>query len=98
MQNNTETPQRIVFENMLFVVLYRSAGIGNRRDLQQALAKAGYDHDNPEWLRRQLHVNDSLLDEFVDILKSVAPDLSDQDWIDIFWARYFPEKRSPTVR
>ena len=71
------------FEHSLFVVLSRSSGIATRPELLEALKEADYP-SYPEWLRRHLHTNRALSDEFVEALKDVAPDLTDQDWIEIF--------------
>lgn len=86
--------QRVFFEHVFFAVLERRAGIGSRPKLQEELEKKGYP-SNSEWTRRHLRANEGLSDKFIAAVKAVAPNLTDQDWIDILWARIHGATEEP---
>ena len=86
--------ERAAFEHILLALLARRAGITTRTQLFNAMTDAGFP-GSYEKLRRNLITADFLSEELVQALQSVAPDLTDQDWVEIFWARFFPDKQPP---
>lgn len=91
-----EALSRPYFEHILFATLQRRAGIANRSQLQKAIEAAGIPV-NREYIRRNIHDVDGLRTDFRNALKAAVPNLTEQDWIDLYWALFEPDERPPEL-